>query len=54
MSSTFAGLGVSSPVAEALRKRGIETPFAVQTMVVPDVCHGRFRTPCSITTFATS
>jgi len=40
MSSTFAGLGVSSPVAEALRKRGIETPFAVQSMVVPDVLEG--------------
>src|ERR671914_297630 len=41
MSSTFAALGVSEPVAGALRKRGIETPFAVQSMVVPDVLEGR-------------
>src|SRR5918995_3965172 len=41
MSSTFADLGVSAPVAGALSKRGIETPFAVQSMVVPDVLEGR-------------
>jgi ATP-dependent RNA helicase RhlE len=41
MSSTFADLGVSAPVAGALTKRGIETPFAVQSMVVPDVLDGR-------------
>jgi ATP-dependent RNA helicase RhlE len=41
MSSTFADLGVSTPVAGALAKRGIETPFAVQSMVVPDVLDGR-------------
>jgi ATP-dependent RNA helicase RhlE len=40
MSSTFAGLGVSAPVAAALSRRGIETPFAVQSMVVPDVLDG--------------
>ena len=40
MSSTFADLGVSEPVAGALAKRGIETPFAVQSMVVPDVLDG--------------
>jgi ATP-dependent RNA helicase RhlE len=40
MSSTFAQLGVSEPVAAALAKRGIETPFAVQSMVVPDVLDG--------------
>jgi ATP-dependent RNA helicase RhlE len=40
MSSTFAGLGVSEAVARALTKRGIETPFAVQSMVVPDVLDG--------------
>jgi len=41
MSSTFADLGLSEPVAGALSKRGIETPFAVQSMVVPDVLEGR-------------
>jgi ATP-dependent RNA helicase RhlE len=40
MSSTFADLGVSEAVAGALAKRGIETPFAVQKMVVPDVLDG--------------
>ena len=40
MSSTFAALGVSEPVRGALAKRGIETPFAVQSMVVPDVLDG--------------
>ena len=40
MSSTFADLGVSTPVAGALAKRGIEVPFAVQSMVVPDVLDG--------------
>ncbi|HEV8053773.1 MAG TPA: DEAD/DEAH box helicase, partial [Candidatus Limnocylindrales bacterium] len=40
MSSTFADLGVSEAVAGALAKRGIETPFAVQSMVVPDVLEG--------------
>jgi ATP-dependent RNA helicase RhlE len=41
MSSTFAALGVSEPVAGALAKRGFEKPFAVQTMVVPDVLDGQ-------------
>jgi ATP-dependent RNA helicase RhlE len=41
LSSTFADLGVSEAVAGALAKRGIETPFAVQSMVVPDVLEGR-------------
>ncbi len=40
MSSSFAELGVSEDVARALSKRGIETPFAVQSMVVPDVLDG--------------
>src|SRR5215204_4177249 len=39
--STFADLGVSEAVADALSRRGIETPFAVQSMVVPDVLEGR-------------
>ena len=40
MSPTFAELGVSEAVAGALAKRGIETPFAVQSIVVPDVLDG--------------
>jgi superfamily II DNA/RNA helicase len=40
MSSEFAALGVSEAVAGALSKRGIETPFAVQSKVVPDVLDG--------------
>jgi ATP-dependent RNA helicase RhlE len=40
MSSTFADLGVSEAVAGALAERGIETPFTVQSMVVPDVLDG--------------
>ena len=41
MPSTFADLGVSGPVAAALAKRGIDTPFAVQSLVIPDVLAGR-------------
>ena len=41
MSPTFADLGVSAPVAGALERRGIETPFAVQSLVIPDVLDGR-------------
>jgi superfamily II DNA/RNA helicase len=37
---TFAGLGVSAPVAAALFTRGIESPFPIQTMVVPDALAG--------------
>jgi superfamily II DNA/RNA helicase len=40
MSSTFAALGVSEPVAGALAKRGFDKPFTVQSMVVPDVLDG--------------
>jgi len=41
MSSTFADLGVSAPVAGALGRRGIESPFPVQALVIPDVLEGR-------------
>ncbi len=37
---TFAGLGVSAPIAKALADRGITHPFAVQETVVPDVLAG--------------
>ncbi len=41
MSSTFADLGVSAPVVGALERRGFETPFAVQSLVIPDVLADR-------------
>ncbi len=41
MSTTFADLGVSPAVARALSKRGIETPFPVQQLVIEDVLDGR-------------
>ena len=37
---TFADLGVSEAVASDLAARGIEAPFAVQKMVIPDVLAG--------------
>jgi ATP-dependent RNA helicase RhlE len=40
MSSTFADLGVSEAVTGAQSKRGIEKPFAIQSMVVPDALDG--------------
>jgi ATP-dependent RNA helicase RhlE len=40
MSSTFADLGVSEAVDDALAKRGFDTPFAVQSLVIPDVLDG--------------
>jgi ATP-dependent RNA helicase RhlE len=38
--STFAELGVSSSVIEALDKTGITVPFEIQTLVLPDVMAG--------------
>ena len=38
--ATFAGLGVSEVVVNELAERGIEKPFAVQSMVIPDVLAG--------------
>ena len=40
-SQSFADLGVSRPVLNALAARGIETPFAVQRLVIEDVLAGR-------------
>jgi superfamily II DNA/RNA helicase len=40
-SQSFADLGVSKPVAGALRARGIAEPFPVQRLVIPDVLAGR-------------
>jgi len=41
MTTTFAELGVSGSAIEALRARGIETPFPVQSLVLPDAMAGR-------------
>ncbi|MEZ5156918.1 MAG: DEAD/DEAH box helicase [Solirubrobacterales bacterium] len=41
MSTNFADLGVSKAVADALGKRGIESPFPVQRLVIEDVLDGR-------------
>jgi ATP-dependent RNA helicase RhlE len=40
MSKSFADLGVSKPVADALRSRGITEPFPVQQLVIEDVLEG--------------
>ena len=39
--SSFADLGVSSAVVDALAARGIERPFAIQRLVIGDVLAGR-------------
>jgi superfamily II DNA/RNA helicase len=39
-SSSFADLGVSPPVVGALAERGIESPFAIQQLVIEDVLAG--------------
>jgi superfamily II DNA/RNA helicase len=41
MSSSFADLGVSAAVVDALAARGIERPFAIQRLVIGDVLAGR-------------
>jgi ATP-dependent RNA helicase RhlE len=41
MSQSFADLGVSQPVVAALGRRGITDPFAIQTLVLPDLLDGR-------------
>ena len=38
---SFADLGVSRPVTDALKRRGIVAPFAVQKLVIADVLAGR-------------
>jgi len=40
MSTTFADLGVSPAVARALSKRGIQSPFPVQKLVIEDCMAG--------------
>ena len=41
MTTTFAQLGVSEPVIRALEARGVDEPFAVQTLVLRDAIAGR-------------
>jgi superfamily II DNA/RNA helicase len=41
MSPTFADLGVSRSVADALARRGVTSPFAVQSLVLGDAMAGR-------------
>ena len=36
MTQSFTALGVSAPVCEALERRGIRSPFAIQALVLPD------------------
>jgi superfamily II DNA/RNA helicase len=38
---SFSDLGVSGPIVERLRERGIETPFEIQALVIPDAIDGR-------------
>ena len=40
MSNTFAALGLSADVIDALAARGIETPFQVQTLTIPAALSG--------------
>ncbi len=40
-SKTFAELGVSTAVRDALSQRGIDEPFAIQRAVIGDVLAGR-------------
>jgi superfamily II DNA/RNA helicase len=40
MSQSFAALGVSAPVVEALARNGAHSPFAVQSLVLPDALAG--------------
>ena len=39
--SRFTDLGASAPVVRALARRGIDMPFAIQEMVLPDALAGR-------------
>lgn len=39
--TSFSNLGVSDPIIEVLRDRGITTPFPIQVMTIPDALAGR-------------
>ncbi len=40
-SPTFSNLGVDAAIVKRLAKRGIETPFEIQALVIPDATLGR-------------
>ena len=40
MSQSFSALGVSAPVVKALDRLGINSPFAIQGLVLPDALAG--------------
>jgi len=40
MTTSFTALGVSAPVVEALSRRGVRSPFAIQALVLPDALAG--------------
>ena len=41
MPSSFADLGVPTDLVSTLRARGVENPFAIQTLTLADGCSGR-------------
>ena len=41
MTATFADLGLSEPIVTALSERGIEKPFPIQKLSIPDAITGR-------------
>ena len=41
MTTTFAALGVSAPLVEALAAQGIIEPFAIQALTIADALAGR-------------
>ncbi len=41
MSTTFSSLGLSASLVEALAEAGIEHPFPIQTLTIPDALAGR-------------
>src|SRR4249919_2133483 len=40
MLQSFGALGVSAPVVEVLTRLGMRSPFAIQTLVLPDALAG--------------
>jgi superfamily II DNA/RNA helicase len=40
MTSTFAGLGLAADLVAALARQGIETPFPIQALTIPDALDG--------------
>ena len=40
MNPTFEGLGLAADLVEALAREGIDTPFPIQTLTIPDALAG--------------